>query len=65
MAPKFDQLIPRYAILILRNARIARDHTYAFISQRIRNKILKNILQHESGTYMGLFDEKNQMSKIS
>jgi hypothetical protein len=41
----FRKLVPRYAakrwIMILRNASIARDHTYSFISRRIRNKIQK------------------------
>jgi hypothetical protein len=43
--------------------KIARDHTYSFISRRIHNKMRKYLMKHESGTYMGLFDEKTRSRK--
>jgi hypothetical protein len=47
MAPKFDPLIPRYTILILRYASIARDHAYSHLGEFATE--FENILQHESG----------------
>jgi hypothetical protein len=35
---------------------ISREHTYSFFSRELA-KIFENILGHESGTYLGLFDE--------
>jgi hypothetical protein len=64
MAPKFDQLIPRYAILILRYAIIARGHTFSFISRRIRNKIRKYFTAWIRGLHGIVWWKKNQRSKI-